>query len=256
VNLGHCLGDHHSASGRAARDAIDIAYGRLQLSPRAPSEHDAVTAAEAILGATPRPVYCYVGCLHPGLGTVGFIFDEACCSDGLQGVSRCDSGGLAGGIGPFVFVPEEDRESSLVELSFRDGHLEEWSTAFDSELSASYPMPVDYAQGVVPNTHGWSDARARCLDLISRETAAGRTDMPVADRRLWTWEARFAQGPAHHQLRVLVLSSSQASSLTWDELRELGDLPAHVKVITGRSSAAGTDEVFSSLEVTTALVET
>ena len=254
MNLGHCLGNRHSVSGRAARDAIDIAYGRLVLRPRDPSEPEAVSSAESILGASPRPVYCFVGCLHPKLGTVGMIFDEASCSDGLQGISRCDSGGLAGGMGPFEFVPANERQTALVALSFRDGQLNRWNGEFETELTSSYSDPVEYAQGAEPDTSGWGDVRAQCLEEVARAIAAGALD--VTDRRVWTWEARFERGPHHRQLRVLVLSSSEASSLTIDELRELAGLPNDVRVITGRPSPGGIEPVFASDEVAAALVAT
>ena len=254
MNLGHCLGDRHSVSGRAARDAIDIAYGRLALRPRDPREADAVSSAESILGASPRPVYCFVGCLHPQLGTVGMIFDEASCSDGLQGVSRCDSGGLAGGMGPFEYVPVNERETALVALSFRDGQLNQWNGEFMTELISSYSDPVEYAHGVEPDTSRWSDARAHCLEEVARAVAAGALD--ATDRRVWTWEARFERGPHHRQLRVIVLSSGEASSLNVDELRELAGLPNNVRVITGRPSPGGVEPVLASDEVAAALVAT
>jgi hypothetical protein len=116
---------------------------------------------------------------------------------------------------------------------------------------------VDYARGVTPETAGWGgDARARCLELLleAKEKNEGDNAPATVDRRLWTWEARFNVGPPQHQLRFIVLSPGQASSLTPDELRDIGDLPASIKVITDRPSAAGIEELFSSVAVATALV--
>jgi hypothetical protein len=214
----------------------------------------AVAAAEAILGAGTRPVYCFVGCLHPGLGTVGMIFDRACCDDGLQGVSRCDSGGLAGGIGVFAYVPEDDRGNSLIEMSFMGDRLASWPDEFDEELASSYTAPAEYARGTLPNTDGWGDVRARCLESHSQAIEQGLPDVPPSDRRVWTWEARLNEGPEPHRLRFLVLSEAQRNSLTLDQLRDLGDMPDHVRVIVGRSTADGTEELFANAEVAIALV--
>ncbi len=256
MNLGHCIGDRHSHRGSAAVDAIEIAHGLAQLSPRNPSDPGPVTAAEAVLGADPRPVYCYVGCLHPGLGTVGLIFDRSCCDSGLQGISRCDSGGLAGGVGTFVYVPEADRSGSLIELSYRGPELEAWLDAFANEIAGSYPSPVDYAQGGRPDIANWTDARARCIEAHGAAVAAGTADPAEPDRRVWTWEARLQEGPASQRLRSIVLSNAQRNALDLDALRLLGELPDHITVITSRSSADGPEELFASIEAAKALVTT
>lgn len=254
MNLGHCIGDRHSRSGSAAVDAIQIAHGVSQLTPREPWDPDSVTAAEKLLGAEPRPVYCYVGCLHPGLGTVGLIFDRSCCDGGLQGVSRCDSGGLAGGVGTFVYVPEANREQSLIELSYKDAELEAWLDAFTDEIATSYPSPVDYARGQQPDTASWADARAKCIEAHGAAVAAGTADTDEPDRRVWTWEARLQEGPESQRLRSIVLSNAQRNALSLDALRLLGELPTHVTVITLRSTADGPEELFASLEAAQALV--
>ena len=253
MNLGHCLGDSHSTNGNAAMDAIDIAYGTIRLAARVPTDSDSVSAAESVLGASPRPVYCFVGCLHPGLGTVGLIFDRSCCDDTLQGVSRCDTGGLAGGVGTFVYVPVADRATALLELSYRDRQLDSWLDEFTDEISSSYPAATDYAQGERPDTSGWTDARAECLEAQTRALAAGDPDVAEVDRRVWTWEARLNEGPAADRVRFLVLSAAQRDALELDQLRLLGELPNHISVITGRSSAEGPEELFASLQVANAL---
>lgn len=254
MNLGHCIGDRHARSGSAAVDAIEIAHGLSQLTPREPSDPDSVTAAERLLGADPRPVYCFVGCLHPGLGTVGLIFHRSCCDGRLQGVSRCDSGGLAGGVGTFVYVPVADREQSLLELSYKNGELDEWIDAFTYEIAASYPSPVEYARGQQPDVAGWTDARARCIAEHAAAVKAGTADIAEPDRRVWTWEARLQEGPESQRLRSIVLSNAQTNALDLDALRLLGELPPHVSVITSRSSADGPEELFASLEAAQALV--
>lgn len=256
MNLGHCIGDRHSYSGSAAVDAIEIAHGLAQLTPRYPSDPGSVTAAEAVLGADPRPVYCYVGCLHPGLGTVGLIFDRSCCDSGLQGVSRCDSGGLAGGVGTFGYVPEVDRIGSLIELSYWGSQLEAWLDAFADEIARSYPSPIDYAQGHRPDIADWTDARARCIEAHGAAVAAGGADTAEPDRRVWTWEARLQEGPESQRLRAIVLSNAQRNALDLDALRLLGELPDHVTVITSRSSPDGPEELFASIEAAKALVTT
>lgn len=254
MNLGHCIGDRHSRSGSAAVDAIDIALGNVQLAPRNPTDLASVMAAEAVLGADPRPVYCYVGCLHPGLGTVGLIYDRSCCDTGLQGISRCDSGGLAGGVGMFVWVPEADRNTSLLELSYRDGELRDWSEAFIDEIKSSYASTDDYARGEQPDVAAWNDVRADCIRAYDAALAIDAAGPIERDRRVWTWEARLEGGPESQRLRSIVLSDSQRNGLDLAHLRLLGTLSAHISVITSRSSAEGPDELFSGEQAVKALV--
>ena len=254
MNLGHCIGDNHTVTGSAALDALEIGLGRQTLAPRDPTFSDAVRAAEAVLGADPRPVYCYLGCLHPGLGTVGLIFDRGCCDDGLQGISRCDSGGLVGGIGIFGYLPEDEREVELLALSFGPDHLDGWPDQFDLELTSSYPSPERYALGDEPDTSGWHDARSQILRSHREAVDNGEAGVPERDRRAWTWEARLTAGPTHDRLRCIVLSDAQVKGLPLEHLRELADLPGHVRVLTARAAEDGPLEVFITDEIAAALV--
>lgn len=254
MNLGHCLGDRHAVSGSAARDAIDIAHGKITLTARVPTESEMVTSAEAVLGTQRRPVYCYVGCLHPGLGTVGLVFDRSCADEFLQGISRCDSGGLAGGIGGFSFLPEDERIQALLELSFGGDALGAWREAFDVEVDTSYNCATDYAQGERPNIQLWTDVRARCITAVTQAIEDTPIELTQVDRRLWTWEARLDHGPDFMRLRCLVLSQSQTNDLHELDLEDLADIPAHVRIITDRNSEDGPAELFASLAVAEALV--
>jgi hypothetical protein len=64
-----------------------------------------------------RPVYAYVGCLHPKLGRIGFIVAHAWFRRDPHGVSRCDSGGLAGCKGGFAHLKPAEAHVALLKLS-------------------------------------------------------------------------------------------------------------------------------------------
>lgn len=69
IRLGHALGDRSSVADDAAvRFAVAVANGDATLDPRLPVDPAAVLGAERILGAGPRPVYAFLGSLHPDLG--------------------------------------------------------------------------------------------------------------------------------------------------------------------------------------------
>jgi hypothetical protein len=138
-------------------------------------------------------------------------------------------------------------------LSYKDDELDAWLDAFTTEIATSYPTPVDYARGQRPDIADWTDARARCIEAHS--AAASSSAAPAEpDRRVWTWEARLQEGPESKRLRSIVLSDAQRNGLGVEALRLLGDLPAHVTVITSRASADGPEELFASLEAAVALV--
>jgi len=94
VRLGHTLGDRSSsADDSAVCLAVAVANGDTRLEPRLPVDPTAVLGAEFLLGAIPRPVYAFVGSLHPDLGCVGLVLSRTWASRSVQGVTRCDSGG-------------------------------------------------------------------------------------------------------------------------------------------------------------------
>jgi hypothetical protein len=75
VRLGHAL----RGGPQAVEEAVGIARGMLELLPRQPADREAVDAAESALGVAPdaRPVYAYLGDLHPALGTVGLVLERS-----------------------------------------------------------------------------------------------------------------------------------------------------------------------------------
>jgi hypothetical protein len=91
---------------------------KLIARPPAPKFKDAVFHAEEQIGINPhdsddkKPIYAYLGDLHAHLGQVGLVFERAWARRCLHGFTRCDSGGMVGGFGNFVYttangLPEE-----------------------------------------------------------------------------------------------------------------------------------------------------
>lgn len=242
VRLGHSLGDKELAVDEDALElAVHILLGRQELTPREPRDAEAVLLAEKILGADPRPIYAYVGDLHPDLGSVGLVISRTWSNRTLQGVTRCDSGGLANGIGCFVHIEERSRTDMLLALSSPRGFdLEDWEALFVDEVGQSYKRGCrDYIDGEVPDTSAWDDARAHCI-------AAARAKGPELDRRLWTWEARMQASPRPDEFVALVLSHDAQKRLHVFFTRDHIELPEHVKVLAGNAGPHALDHWFSA----------
>ena len=225
VRLGHAL----RGGPGAVEEAVEITRGRALL-PRPPADPEAVDAAESALGvsADARPVYAYVGDLHPALGTIGLVLERSWLRD-LTGVTRCDSGGLIGRRGAFDALSSAEAISALHTLTFWASSLGGWEPAFDAEVTASYAGEVSaYVNGDEPDISTWQDPRAVCF----------RRAAPPRDHRLWTWEARLAQGPAAGDVVALALSRSAAAAL--EDLHRRGvDVPDTVRVLYGSSGSDG-----------------
>jgi hypothetical protein len=75
MRFGHAL----RGEPDAIEEAVEIARGDRRLLPRDPADPTAVVAAEDALGITPdaRPIYAYVGDLHPALGTIGLMIERS-----------------------------------------------------------------------------------------------------------------------------------------------------------------------------------
>jgi len=190
----------------------------------------AVTEAEAILSIKSPVIYTFVGCLHPDLGTVGLILSPECIQGRLQGVTRCDSGGLAGRLGSFVHVNKADVPGALRELSVT-GENPPWYPLFVDELAKSYSDSADYVRGTVPDYATWKDVRAHC---IAQPLAPG----DILDRRLWTWEVRLTTAPDPTHYEAIVLSHEALKQV--EALHVEGhSIPDDVKVLFGTISAAG-----------------
>jgi hypothetical protein len=243
IRLGHAYWSTPQALDTTDLETVlRILSGELALEPRPPSDNEAVRRAEATLGVTNGAVYVFVGCLHPKLGTIGLILSTACLEGRLLGVTRCDSGGLAGRRGSFVYVEENEVDNCLLSLSIL-GDGPGWLGAFTDEVLRSYFDVRGYVVGTVPDVTSWTDVRARCID--SPQPPDG-----IRDRRLWTWEARLGHPPETSAFEALVLSTEAFKHL--ERLRELGqEVPSHVRVLHGTISEAGvhyfSDEAVSTL---------
>jgi hypothetical protein len=212
------------------REAVDIARGDLALVARSPADPSAVSAAEQVLGIGPgaRPLYAYLGDLHPELGTVGLIVERSWLRS-LTGVTRCDSGGLGGRRGGFATLSPAEAASALSALSFSPTSLPSWPDEFAREVDTSYALGrVGYVDGELPDVRAWQDPRATC---IARAT-------PPPDRRLWTWEVRLDTGPAVGD--VVALALSEGAAMVLDDLHRRGlDVPDRVRIFRGSTSIDG-----------------
>lgn len=227
LRLGHAL----RGGSEAVREAVAIARGDRTLVARAPADPGAVDAAEQALGIDPdaRPIYAYIGDLNPALGTVGLVVDRSWLVV-LQGVTRCDTGGLGGRRGAFAALEPNECLDALRDLTFSGFGLAQWPAEFQGEIDRSYRRNhLGYVEDEVPDTTSWfHDVRARCI---------GRA-MPSPDRRLWTWEARLETGPTRSDIVAIALSEGAAMAL--DDLHREGlDVPDDVRIVRGSTTAAG-----------------
>lgn len=224
-------------------EVLRILAGESALSPRPPSDVDAVSAAERLMGMSASPIYTYAGCLHPALGAIGLIISPNCLPKCLQGVSRCDTGGLVGRRGSFVHLPESDVAEALTQLTCHNGR---WRRDFSGELASSYRSVTEYVAGSPPNVAAWRDARARCIS--SHMQLEGN----APDRRLWTWEVRLVTHPRAADYEALVVSAEVFKKL--DSLRRQGArIPDSVKIIRGGVGPTGV-HYFHETETTNALI--
>jgi hypothetical protein len=250
VGLGHALDATHAPGGGAYAPlpfVVDLATGAARLEARPPSNPEAVHRAEEILKARPRPVYAYLGDLHPYLGRVGLIFDRKWAERSLQGLTRCDSGGLAECLGGFCFLGKDEAAEALVDLSTpATCPLSSWPAQFADEIEKSYSEGVEhYVHGHPPETRDWTDQRKHCIESIKSQGGE-------LDRRLWTWEARMHQPPIREDLQVVVLSHEAFKRL--ESLRRQGsELPETVRLIVGVAGKADTKDWFHLKEVRQAL---
>lgn len=230
VRLGHAILDEGASEGSALTFALKLLEGKIQLEARPPRDGAAVSAAEAIMELEDRPIYAFLGLLHPELGTVGIIIVPAWASRCARGVSRCDSGGLGGGKGGFACV--KNKTEALRALLFTGKGLEQWESAFLEEISRSYTAAeVDYVHGVTPEYTDWHDARAEGIRYLSD----GGVEL---DRRLWTWEAQLLGSPLPQEIECIVLSPEMYKKL--NALRHDGQrMPSSVRILPGELTSSG-----------------
>ncbi len=231
VRLGHAVRGSESSESSALSDALAVVAGQQPLVARFPQSEEAVARAEQILRVRQRPIYAFLGLLHPDLGTVGLIVSPEWTRRCVQGVSRCDTGGLAGRFGGFACVEDENLEEALLVTSFREDSLEEWAGAFVAEARNSYESAESaYVGGEVPDFTGWQDIRPRCIEHAQ---ASG-----CLDRRLWTWEVRLIESPSPDEIECLVLSPEMRKRLEAVRLGGTG-IPDSVRILVGTVGEGG-----------------
>lgn len=247
VRLGHALGDKSNpADSDAVLSALRIARGDEELTAREPTARQAVLRAERVLRipSNERPIYAFLGDLHPKLGSVGIIVERRWCSC-IQGVSRCDTGGLAGQAGAFARLAGGKVDEALRRLSFiEENEVANWPEEFCRELGASYEDVKQYVAGDRPNSQDWQN------DDIRRTLLEDDED---DDRRLWTWEVRLRSGPESADIHALALSVEAFKEML--ALRhDVGAPPDHVRVLRPTSGeAAGVLSWFHTKQVRKAL---
>ena len=245
IRLGHAYRSTPTTSDlEHVERVVRILIGEEQLQDRPAAVPDAVQKAEEVLGAIPRPIYTFVGCLHPQLGTIGLILAPACVERCLQGGSQCDTGGLMARRGGFKYIDGSEVEAVLRSLSF-EATNSAWRDQFLSEVASSYASFRDYVAGVTPNISKWTDRRSDCIN-----GSMGSADL---DRRLWTWEMRLCRAPLPIDFECLVLSPEAFKRL--EHLRRDHGLnpPSAVRILHGRATSSGVHH-FESPAVTDALV--
>jgi hypothetical protein len=241
VRLGHalCREDGETLDDVVLR-SIALLYGRQRLEPRPPRKPGQVYGAEEFLGHTtePRPIYAYLGDIHPDLGLVGLVIDRRWP---LDAISRCDSGGLFGGAGDFEAVPEPDRSATLQALSTPKGlSKEQWEDFFDDEIDRLYPSVEDYVRGAFPNLTKVPKTDQRYGYLHRAHERSSRPGEKPADRRLWTWEARAFNAPNATTYLTLVLSNTASNKLQQLVAKGLAEMPPDTcRVLPAEDDPAG-----------------
>lgn len=250
ICLGHAIrpaAPNQANERTAVSEALEIACGERRLTARDPQNATAVATAEAILGYPERPVYAYVGDLHPCLGKAGLIVSRAWSDRALKGLTCCDSGGLADGIGGFVGILASDRPGVLTNLS-TPVHCAngEWERVFADEVEQHHPNAAHgYIEGQAP-VLATADPRRACVEFV-----VAQGDTP--DRRLWTWELHLDDGPDPDDIKALVVPE-QSFQQVLHQRRNGRRLPTAVRVIRGRVGPGGVVSPFLMPETRQALL--
>lgn len=232
VRLGHAFRSVPATAGAEdLAEVVKIIRGEQSLVPRVPSDPEAVNAAEQMLNVPSGAVYTFAGCLHPKLGTIGLVITPECVPRCLHGVSRCDTGGLAGRRGAFKYIEEGEVERVLATLTCTNGG---WGEEFSSELTARYDSIRLYVAGEKPRHEDWDDPRARCI----ASHLADKSQTEPLDRRLWTWEVRLGGPPQYTEYEALILSPEAYKKL--DHLQRTGTtIPECIRIVRGRVEPDG-----------------
>jgi len=172
------------------------------IPPRQPSDGASVSKAERLLGLDDahRPVYAYVGRLEPDLGSIGLIISRDWFVAAPHGVTRCDTGGLAGRKGGFACLSETEADEALVTLSF--SAAEPWEKQLDAEVDSAHASWNSYLNGATPQS-------VDRLGNVRHRSVAHAENTGCLDPRLWIWEARsFAHVDGDHIEAVAITSES------------------------------------------------
>ncbi len=227
VRLGHSFRAEGSETlAQLLERILSILLGTTKLEPRTPVDPDAVDGAEGVLAYTPgtRPIYAYLGDVHPQLGVVGVVIERGNWT--LEGASRCDTGGLFAGRGGFFTIPDPDRAQSVKKLStplsFDIANLDQ---TFNEELDQLYEGDAKrYVTGEQPSADKLhpDDPRRTLLSAPSKTTL---------DRRLWTWELRALVAPPSNAYVAIVFSRTAADAYVKNVSLGKARLPKNVTVV-------------------------
>lgn len=241
IKFGHAFPHPKEPAADPVGEATGVLNGTAPLGPRDPHEKSAVWEAERLLGIArlKRPVYSYVGCLHPELGRIGLIVAPEWFRREPHGVSRCDTGGLAGRIGGFRYLDEVEARNAVTDLSHRP--CRPWRSDLLTEVAAAFVDFRGYLRGQPPNPDCYTDVRQKCIDAVRHASER-------LDRRLWTWEARCFASITADDVDAVALAPE-----AWKEFsaRFDGDLPAHVQFLIGHAAGTGIHH-FNEEQVVTA----
>jgi hypothetical protein len=225
ILLGHALRDGPDRSALLAKAAA-IVSGSTNLEPREATDPK-VYEAESLLGIDParRPIYVFLGDIHPDLGDLGLVIEREACGGAIHGITRCDSGGLYIPKGFFELAGDDTaRRRILTDLSTPNTFaVGEWEAQFSAEIAARFEGDAEsYVRGDPPRCDGWTCPRAAFVTEALLRT-------PRPDRRLWTWEIRLARPPRGSQFVAVVLPPELSKLDDPDE--DTPAFPPHVRVI-------------------------
>lgn len=224
IRFGHAINEEAGEGLEGVvRRGLELIQGSRQLLARELKEHEVVYRAERLMGYSEgnRPIYAYVGDIHPALGVVGLVIER---DWPVQSASRCDTGGLISGKGYFSAVEDSLQEQALRELTFSPPGVG-WEEAFAQEMEQVHGGVEHYVRGKCPDPALFSDGdvRAHC---VAHGKSSG--DSPI-DRRCWTWEVRGSQAPRKEAYRALVLTTiaqeKYAQILDRDPAVDVVDIP-------------------------------
>lgn len=179
-----------------------------------------------------RHVFAYAGpaCFVGERGTVVLFFDPSIDhSSGPGAVCRFDTGALLEPQ-PMCLQPwagarikgTPGRKLDFARVDACSAPLATWRSRFETWLSYSYDSPARCLE------HGSGRYRdARPDRLVPPELLAHNGVRPAADRRAWTWEARFEGEIAIDQIAAVMVPYEQANQAaatlgSWRLVRAIG----------------------------------